>query len=233
MDEVRKNTLQSFVWSKINSGRNTLPDWIENKSIGFTSLGTPYFDSVTFILDEFNKSEEYINSLISVSSQAEISKSFVNGRKGSIKQITNEGDFDITFNIKILSEFGTTTSDVELRKVGRRFDVGVDINRNGVNIDLNNILNITNRNQYEMAVLPNSNTRNLIDLIYEFYNNSSYTNVKVESLYLNNVFGIYNIIPYSIQTQQNPDEINAYNIIIQAYSDFIDDEKTISEIIPK
>lgn len=236
VDDVTKKTLQTFVWSKINSGRNSLPDWVENSAIGYTSLGTPYFDSIKLKLDDFNVSDEYVNTLISVSNSAEISRTFVNGRKGSICQITNEGDYDITMNIKIFSEFGTDNpnfqNNVEIHKTGRPFIQGLGIGRTGVNINPFN-LGIFQQHDYSTAYTPNYELSKLISLINKFYTDYSYNTIQVESLYLNDVFGIFNIIPYSIQTQQDVDNINTYTVIIQAYSSFPDDPDTLSEIIPK
>lgn len=233
-DNITKRTTRRLIFSKLTSGSNSFPDWLENSPVGTSSLGTPYYDSVRFILDDDLFSEEYVNSLISVTTSAEISRTYVNGRKGSIKQITNEGDYEITFKIKIFSEFGYTTSDVTRRRVGRGLPVpqiGTFSDRVGFRPDFASF--VTERKQYEMASTPNSNVRELVDLINEFYNNSEYVNMQVESLYLNDVFGIYNIIPYSIITQQNYDEINSYEIVIQAYSDFQDIENVEQEIIPK
>lgn len=240
MDNVTKQTISNTINSKINSGMNNLPDWVTNYPVGTTQLGTPYFDSVKFLLDNSNETDEYINTVISVTNSANVARSFINGRKGgSIKQMVGEGDWDITFNIKIFSDFLIDSNrqlndNITIQKVGTGFNSNLSINSTGININ-DPLSPIFQRVQphYQGDYYPNDSLSRLISFLTKFYQDQNFINIKVESLYLNDIFNIYNIVPYSINTQQNTEDTNMYNIIIQAYSDFADNTNDYSEeIIP-
>lgn len=235
-DKLQEINAAQFTWSKINAGNNNLPDWVIDAPVGITKLGTLYNDSVKFILDDLNKTEEFVNTLVSVSNSASITRTFINGRKGgSIKQIVGEGDYEVIFNIKIISEIGFNVgnfinSNVIVKPVGNGNPLG------GANLGnfISEPLSIpTPMFPLQADFHPNVSMTNLIQFLTKFYQNPSYSNIKVESLYLNDIFGIYNIVPYSINTQQNHESTNTYNIIISAYSDNSNDSDTYSnEIIP-
>lgn len=245
VDGVTRRTVAQHVWQKVNAGNNTMPDWVINSPVGVTKLGTPYNDSVTFSLDDYTTTDEYINSLISLSNNANITQTYVNGRKGgSIKQITGESDWDIIFNIKVFAEYSFDRGDIgnhgddmlEIQRVGNG---SADNTIQKIGQFINSPFETTFGNKTVIEYMgdynPNFELSKLINFFNKFYSDEKYNNVKVNSLYLNNIFGIYNIIPYSIQTQQSVDETNVYNITINAYSDINDSDiqNYESEIIPK
>lgn len=214
IDRLFLTNIGQKVYTKLSSGSHLIPNWLVNEEVGLTGLGTPYYDSVKFKLDDLNETPEFIESVISISNSANISKTYINGRKSSVKQITGFGDYEITFNIKLVSP-----------KEVSKYDIipGTQIQEVGIGVP------IVNATDYA----PNTELRNLINFFNIFYANMSYKNIEVKSLYLNNAFGITNIVPYSISTQQNIDSTNTYNIVIAAYSDFAEDTSTYSnEIIP-
>lgn len=244
IDPINRNTKAQFVTSKINAGFNNLPDWAINAPVGTTKLGTPYFDSVKMKLSETNTTDEYINTLISVSKNSNVIATKINGRKGFVKQIVDEGDYDIVMNIKIFAEYDLIDTSVHdnltTRQVGRGFNPNVNISPTGIEIQdpiglvADGFNTFRNRPKYLGDYTPNGELGLLIDFLTQFENDKTYTNIQIESLYLNDVFGIYNIVPYSISTQQNAENSNMYNIIISAYSDLPDETDEYSrEIIPK
>lgn len=249
IDQINRNTKAQFVTSKINAGFNNLPDWIVNAPVGTTKLGTPYFDSVKMKLSETNTTDEYINTLISVSKNSNVIATKINGRRGFVKQIVDEGDYDIIMNIKIFAEYDMMdpagiNNNVTSRRVGRGFNPYINISTTGVDIPdpigtATGLINdgfATFRNIpiYQGDYTPNGELGALMNFLTEFENDKTYANIQIESLYLNDVFGIYYIVPHSISTQQNAENSNMYNIIISAYSDLPDETNEYSrEIIPK
>lgn len=231
-DRLTNITRTRYGISKAASGTNLIPDWQENEPIGIAKTGAPFFDSVTLgLIDipiatatnpEYYDDElivgQYVNSVISVSSSAQISKTFVNGRRGgSVKQITNQGDFDITISLNIFSDYHTE----ELSDQGPAYTrpVGRVISRRGSTLFGN--------------YYPDKELAKIINFFNEFYTNRTWQYVNINSLYLNNDFNITKIIPYSIHTSQNQNSTNMYSVIINAYSHFDDDPNIVTdEIIP-
>ena len=215
------------LFSKTHAGNNGLPDWVTTRVDGYTKLGTPYFDSVRFTLDENNFTNKYISCLISVVNSTNIVKSFVNGRNGgSIKQLVGEGDYDIVFNIKIISDFSINNGDIngtEVTKVGNG-DGDTTVNKifqgknNFSNFDTKSNMN-PGFSKYQGDYLPNEEIRYLTNFFSKFNKDYNYKNIGVESFYLNDCFGINSIVPYNITTSQNNESSNTYNYIISAYSD--------------
>lgn len=154
----------------------------------------------------------YTNCTITIANSANVSRTFINGRKGgSVKQITSPGDYEITFNINIFSDYSNLNQpEGTLNEVGYNF--GKPQRAFG--------------NYY-----PNMELEKINTFFNKFYTNVTLEDVKVKSNYLNNNFGIMKIIPYSFNTMQNHDYTNTYNLIINAYSQF-DDDSGKNEIIP-
>jgi len=242
IDKLRLITIGQFGFSKLNAGNNRLPDWITNTPVGNTNLGTPYYDSVKFKLGTL-ESEEFVNSRVSVVNNAQIVKTMIPGRSGgSVKQLMGEGDYSLTFTIKVFApmfpkKYAQTTQRVGNRNNGIKSKKGVaDIYTLGqIVAEPSSVggLNDEGSAPYQGDYYPNEELASLVDLFYEFYTNKTYINMEVESIYLNDIFGIYNIVPYSFSTQQS-DSSNSYEITIQAYSDKQDPRASSeSEIIPK
>lgn len=231
IDRLFLTNISQKVYSKGLSGSHLIPNWLVNEEVGLTGLGTPYYDSVKFKLDDLNETPEFIESVISISNLANISKTYINGRKSSVKQITGFGDYEITFNIKLVSPhtLGTDSSisNIENAIKNKSNTLPPPPYTEVQKVGIGGV-------SYKSAdYVPNTELRNLINFFNIFYANMSYKNIEVKSLYLNNAFGITNIVPYSISTQQNIDSTNTYNIVIAAYSDFAEDTSTYSnEIIP-
>ena len=242
VNKVALITGAQFANSKLQAGNNNLPDWIVNSPVGNTLIGTPYYDSVKFTLDALNESDEYINTVIAVSNSAQISQTYVNGRRGSVKQMINESDYDIAFNIKITSPFTLDKSpnlNYFKQQVGKGNITGIaggifqaagQVINDPLSVARGDLMSVGG---YQGDYTPDLEMYKLLNVINTFYNNTSYANIKVDSLYLNNVFGIKYIVPYSVQTQQDPESTNTYNIVINAYSDIVDNELYESEIIPR
>ena len=248
IDRVALTTAAQHGFSKLNAGNNQLPDYIVNSKMGETGLGTPYYDSVEFNLDQNIKTSEYVNCVIAVNRRTKITKSLIKGRNnGSIKQMINEDDYDITFNLKLFSPF-SFNNNVELDVNGplKKQIVGKANSQVGAfRQDLRSIgslvaeptqivQTLTNDNpKYQGDYTPDAELETLMSFFTEFNQNITYKHVIVTSLYLNNNLGVNNIIPYSISTSQNTEFTNMYNVIIKAYSDIPDDRASFkSEIIP-
>lgn len=241
-DKLAIITAAQFGFSNLNAGNNRLPDWLTNTSIGNTNLGTPYYDSVKFKLGAL-ESAEFINCHVSVVNNAQIVKTMIPGRVGgSVKQLMGEGDYSLTFKMKVFAPMFPSSDNsftATKQKVGIRNDItskkGVALSATGQFIaePSNFIDGFEGTEPYQGDYYPNDEMYALVDLLYEFYTNKTYINMEVESIYLNDIFGIYNIVPYSFSTQQS-DSSNSYEITIQAYSDKQDPRaSSISEIIPK
>lgn len=224
-DILRDKTALRDAASKLGAGLNTVPDWTENMPVGISATGVPFFDSVTFSLVDLSTDTfygpsfqgvigQYINSKISVNNDATVSRTLINGRKGgSVKQLIAQDDYLITFDITIMAEYSAMFHNADNTLYKNNGLTGLTMPSYG--------------NYY-----PNGEMQKIMSFFKTFYEDITYQHVWVKSNYLNSVFGITKIIPYSINTQQDHEVTNSYKITINAYSEF-NSEDIADSIIPK
>ena len=235
-DRLLLTNAGNMIYQKLNAGNNSLPNILENKTLGLTPLGTPYYDSVIFDLDENNSSYEFINCVISANKLINISTTSIPGRNSNVLQYVERGGWDIIFNIKLISDFGSNISpdeddNIQERRIGKNnttFNKVIQTVTNPLSL-LDSPLTYKWQTDYQ----PDTKLKNTIVFFDKFFDDATYQNIRVTSKYLNNNLGVDKIIPYSISTAQNVDYTNQYDITISCYSDIDADGLLYNdEIIP-
>ena len=238
-DRMLLTNAGNMTYQKLNAGNNSLPNILENKTVGMTPLGTPYYDSVKFELNELIFSDEYINCVISANKLINIATTTIPGRNANVLQYVDQGGWDIIFNIKLVSDFGTNNFDedtIQERQIGMKKDSYNKALAGKIIQTATNPLSILDSPQtyrWQTDYQPDSKLKNLLEFFDEFFLNPTWQNIKVTSKYLNNNLTVDRIIPYSISTAQNVDYTNQYDITISCYSDIDADGLLYNdEIIP-
>lgn len=196
---------------------NKFPNIKINAQKGLSNLGTPYYDSVQFVVPVKNEgapleSPEYISSTVSIDRTYKVSRTLINGRTESeIKQYVGKGDYTINFNINLYSDNTESTENTELIRFNDTVTESIG--------------------QY----LPDQKLKDLMVLINTFFNDSTIPYIEVRSKYLS-LYGITRIIPTGISASQDHEVYNRYSIKITAVSDETELEPLNaidSEIIPQ
>jgi hypothetical protein len=200
-DVLALKTAAYWTFHNATAGLNNIGNFYENLEdniIKSPITGQGVWDYVKFSLSKDIFIGEYINSTISIQNNVEVSRTFINGNtNGSIKQLINTGDQDITIVLNIFSPF--QIGDMQL--------------------DNNAQLNIKSGGSKKFGnYYPNDELKKIYNFFNSFWNNNTYQKVDILSGYLNNL-GINEIIPYSISTGQNHSVTNSYSITIKAYTD--------------
>lgn len=234
IDKTLLRNTGNILYQKLNAGNNSLPNILENKTIGMTPLGTPYYDSVVFELNDTLCTDEYINCVISANKLINIATTAIPGRNSNVLQYVDQGGWDIIFNIKLISDFGTNNFDedtIQERRIGKKDTTVGKIVQSATNPL--SLLESPQTYRWQTDYQPDMKLKNILEFFDEFFKNATYQNIKVISKYLNNNLNVDRVIPYSISTAQNQDFTNQYDITISCYSDIDSDGLLYSdEIIP-
>ena len=234
IDKTLLRNTGNILYQKLNAGNNSLPNILENKTIGISPLGSPYYDSVVFELNDTLCTAEYINCVISANKLINIATTSIPGRNSNVLQYVDQGGWDIIFNIKLISDFGTNNFDedtIQERKIGKKDTTVGKIVQSATNPL--SLLESPQTYRWQTDYQPDMKLKNILEFFDEFFKNATYQNIKVVSKYLNNNLNVDRVIPYSISTAQNQDYTNQYDITISCYSDLDADGLLYSdEIIP-
>lgn len=235
-DRMLLTNAANTTYQKLNAGNNSLPNILENKTVGISPLGTPYYDSVFFYINEEIMSDIYINCVISANKLINISTTSIPGRNSNVLQYVDRGGWDIIFNIKLISDFGSNVSPDEEDNIQER-QVGKNKSKLGEVVQaITNPLSLFDSPltyRWQTDYQPDTKLKNLIAFFDKFYDDPTYQNIIVVSKYLNNNLDVNKIIPYSISTAQNQEFTNQYDITISCFSDIDSDGLLYNdEIIP-
>lgn len=234
-DRLLMQNAGNMLYQKVTAGNNQLQNILENNTVGRTSMGTPYYDSVIFWLNEDYYTEGYVNCVISANKMINISTTTIQGRGANVLQYVDKGGWEIVFNIKLVSDFQTNevedADNIKERLVGRNpSPIMQDI------ATLSNPLSVFDSPanfRWQTDYQPDKKLKNVLEFFDKFFDDVTYQNIRVTSKFLNNNLGVERVIPYSINTAQNVDYTNQYDITIACYSDIDSDAMEYNdEIIP-
>lgn len=220
-DKLLQRNVANHIYQRGFAGNNNLQNVLENNTVGTSFLGTPYYDSVIFWLNEDTYTEGYINCVISANKMINISTTSIQGRNANILQYVDRGGWEILFNIKLVSDFQTNeiedADNIKEREIGR--NPSKVLETIGTLTRPLSIFDTPVTYRWQTDYQPDKKLKNLIEFFDTFFDDQSYQNIRVTSKFLNNNLGIDNVIPYSISTAQNVDYTNTYDITIACYSD--------------
>lgn len=220
-DRLLKQNAGNMLYQKVTAGNNKLQNILENNTVGTSLLGTPYFDSVIFWLNDEYYTEGYINCVISANKMINISSTSIQGRGNNVLQFVDKGGWELVFNIKLVSDFQTNevedADNIKERLIGSNPSAvmqGIATISNPLSV-FDSPANFRWQTDYQ----PDKKLKNILEFFDKFFDDTTYQNIRVTSKFLNNNLGVEHIVPYSINTAQNVDYTNQYDITISAYSD--------------